>query len=115
MASCNSDVLRFSVIRWTITSVSVWDLKLCPLLNNSFFNNVEFSIIPLWTTDTLSDECGWAFTLLGTPCVAHLTWPIPIFPERLFKSKLFSKFSTLPSDFTSLIKPPANVAISSLS
>ena len=38
-----------------------------------FFNNVEFSIIPLWTTDTFSDECGCALTLFGKPCVAHLT------------------------------------------
>ena len=49
--------------------------------------------------------------LLGIPWVAHLTWPIPIFPLRLFKSKLFSKLSTLPSDLTSLISPFDNVAI----
>ena len=91
--------------------MSVCDLKICPLFTKYFFNNVEFSIIPLWTTETLWDECGCALILLGIPCVAHLTWPIPIFPDKLFKSKFFSRFSTLPSDFTSLIIFSDKVAI----
>ena len=91
--------------------MSVCDLNTCPLLTRCFFNNVEFSIIPLCTTDTLSDECGCAFILFGTPCVAHLTCPIPIFPNKFFKSKFFSKLSTLPLDFTSLIIPADKVAI----
>ena len=111
MASSNSEVFKCSVIKWTITSVSVCDLKLWPLLIKCFFNIVEFSIIPLWTTDTLWEEWGWAFKLFGIPWVAHLTCPIPIFPFKFFKSKLFSKLSTLPSDFTSLISPPESVAI----
>ena len=109
IASCNSNIFKFSVIKWTITSVSVCDLNTCPLLTRNFFNNVEFSIIPLWTTDTLWDECGCAFILFGIPCVAHLTWPIPIFPDKFFKSKFFSKLSTLPSDLTSFIKPSDRV------
>ena len=36
---------------------------------------------------------------------------MPIFPLKFFKSKLFSKLSTLPSDFTSLISPSESVAI----
>ena len=82
IASWISNDFRFSVIRWTITSVSVWDLNKWPLLTKYFFNKVEFSIIPLWTTDTLSDEWGCALILLGIPCVAHLTWPIPVFPDK---------------------------------
>ena len=48
-------------------------------------------MIPLWTTETLWDECGWALTLFGTPCVAHITWTIPILPLKFFKSNFFSK------------------------
>ena len=62
-----------------------------------FFKIVEFSIIPLWTTETLFDECGCAFRLLGTPWVAHLTWPMPIEPSIFCDNKLFSNLSTLPS------------------
>ena len=58
-------VFKCSVIKCTIPSVSVWDLNLCPLLTKNFFNNVEFSIMPLWTTDTFCDEWGWALILFG--------------------------------------------------
>ena len=56
-----------SVSKNVITSVSVCDLNLYPLFSKSFFKSFEFSIIPLCTTETCSDECGCAFTWLGTP------------------------------------------------
>jgi hypothetical protein len=56
-------------------------------------------MIPLWTitSDSLFERIGWAFTSLGSPWVAHLVWPIPIFPSReiLFLAFL-TNFSTLP-------------------
>ena len=110
IASSISNSFKFSVIKWTITSVSVWDLNLWPLFIRNFFNNVEFSIIPLWTIDTLSDECGCALTLLGIPCVAHRTWPIPTLPFKSFKLKFYSNSSTRPFDLTSLISPLKRVA-----
>ena len=72
---------------------------------------VEFSIIPLCTTDTFSEEWGWAFSVLGIPWVAHLTCPMPIFPTNLFLDRFFSKASTLPSHLISFIKPSFNVAM----
>ena len=68
----------------------------------------------MWTTDTFSDECGWALTVLGTPCVAHLTWPIPTTPSKFLSETFFSNLSTLPSVLTSLIKPLDKVAIPAL-
>ena len=72
---------------------------------------VEFSIIPLWTTETVSDECGCAFIVLGMPWVAHLTCPIPTLPSKLILVTFFSKPSTLPSHLISLINPSFNVAM----
>ena len=94
-----------------ITSVSVWDLKIWPFLTKNFFNIVEFSIIPLWTTETFSDEWGCAFSVLGIPWVAHLTWPMPILPNIFDLFKFFSNASTLPSHLNSFIFPLCKVAI----
>ena len=84
---------------------------MCPLLTKNFFNRVEFSIIPLWTTETLCEECGWALTLFGKPWVAHLTCPIPIEPWIVWMREFFSRSSTLTSDLISLIVPSESVAI----
>ena len=94
-----SKFFKKSVRRKVITSVSVCDLNLYPFFSKSFFISLEFSIIPLWTTETSSDECGCAFTWLGMPCVAHLTWPIPRDPLEGLLNKIFSRFSTLPAHF----------------
>ena len=67
--------------------------------------------MPLCTTDTLSEECGWAFIELGIPWVAHLTWPIPIVPFKLLLDKFFYNTSTLPSHLTSFKWPSFIVAI----
>ena len=91
--------------------MSVCDLNLCPFLIRYFLSIVEFSTIPLWTTETFSDEWGWALIVLGDPWVAHLTWPIPMFPSTFILDKFFYKASTLPSHLTSLIKPSLNVAM----
>ena len=79
-ASKGSLFFKASVINNVITSVSVWDLNLIPCNSKFFLISSEFSIIPLWTTETISEEWGWAFTILGTPWVAHLTCPIPKLP-----------------------------------
>ena len=102
--------LRASVIKSVITSVSVCDLNFNPFDTNSLLISSEFSIIPLWTTDTCSDECGCALTTLGTPCVAHLTCPIPIFPLEGVLNKIFSNSSTLPEHYFSLILSFVKVA-----
>ena len=101
---------KYWVTNIVITSVSVCDLNLKPWASKSFFNSSEFSIIPLWTTETSSDEWGWALIILGIPWVAHLTWPIPIFPFEGFLNKIFSSSSTLPEHFFSSIKLLLKVA-----
>ena len=90
--------------------MSVCDLNFIPLDSRSFFISSEFSIIPLWTTDTISDECGCAFSSFGMPCVAHLTCPIPIFPSDGVLNNIFSNSSTLPEHFFSLIPLLVKVA-----
>src|SRR5207237_843041 len=39
-------------------------------------------MMPLWTTETPPETCGWAFLSEGTPCVAQRVWPMPIWPCR---------------------------------
>ena len=53
--------------------------------------------------------------VLGTPCVAHLTWPMPTFPSNFCFERFDSKASTLPSHLTSFIKPLYKVAIHAVS
>ena len=108
--SKGSEFFRNCVIKIVITSVSVCDLNLNPFSSRFFFSSSEFSIIPLWTTETSSDECGCALTILGIPWVAHLTWPIPIFPFEGFLNNIFSNSSTLPEHFFSSIKLLSSVA-----
>ena len=81
-ASSGSRVFNDSVINKVMTSVSVCDLNFNPLFSKAFFNSSEFSIIPLCTTETTSEECGCALISLGIPCVAHPACPIPILPSE---------------------------------
>ena len=37
-------------------------------------------MMPLWTTASLGDACGWALVSVGLPCVAQRVWPMPIAP-----------------------------------
>src|SRR5690349_19348539 len=39
-------------------------------------------MIPLWTTTIrpVQSRCGWAFSSVGRPCVAHRVWPTPYSP-----------------------------------
>ena len=103
------------VTKRVITSVSVCELNFNPWASKSFFNSSEFSIIPLWTTETTSEEWGCALTIFGTPWVAHLTWPIPMLPFEGFLNKIFSSSSTLPEHFFSSIKLLLKVAKPALS
>ena len=48
--------------------------------------------------------------VLGIPCVAHLTCPIPTVPSISVFEIFFSKLLTLPSHFASLIIPLSKVA-----
>ena len=38
----------------------------------------KFSMIPLWTTASRGEACGWALFSVGLPCVAQRVWPMPI-------------------------------------
>ena len=41
-------------------------------------------MMPLWTTASRGEACGWALASVGLPCVAQRVWPMPIDPaERL--------------------------------
>ena len=111
IAIIKSKFFKKSVSKNVITSVSVCDLNLYPFFSKSFFNSFEFSIIPLWTIETSSDECGCALTSFGTPCVAHLTWTSPKEPSVGFLNSIFYKLSTLPVHFFSSISPFWIVAI----
>ena len=109
-ASKGSDFSNNWVTNKVITSVSVCDLNLKPWASRSFFSSSEFSIIPLCTTETSSEEWGCALIILGTPCVAHLTCPIPMLPLDGCLNNIFSSSSTLPEHFFSSIKLLLNVA-----
>ena len=37
-------------------------------------------MMPLCTTETPPETCGWAFLSEGTPCVAQRVWPMPMLP-----------------------------------
>ena len=56
--------------------------------------------MPLCTTDTIERQtCGCALDWLGSPCVAHRVWAIPIWPlSRSFIA--FVRVATLPSERT---------------
>ena len=53
--------------------------------------------MPLWTIATVlsESECGWELFFEISPCVAHLVWPIPMFPLNLLSFILFANLSIL--------------------
>ena len=85
---------------WQTTSVSVSLENSIPASINWFLSWLLFSIIPLWTTATLSVICGWAFFSSGVPWVAQRVWPIPILPGNDVLSNFSSKNLKLPFDLT---------------
>ncbi len=72
--------LSSCVTRCATTSESVSDWKMAPSAFSSSRKTLKFSMIPLWTTATLSVACGWALNSVGLPCVAQRVWPMPIVP-----------------------------------
>ena len=70
--------------------------------------------MPLCTTVMVWSllKCGWEFTSLGTPWVAHRVWPIPIVPGMVSppwvsSSSTFSR----PTALVTLTDVPSNTAI----
>ena len=54
-------------------------------------------MIPLWTTASLGEACGWALVSVGLPCVAQRVWPMPIAPPSGASASFASRFLSLPS------------------
>ena len=65
-------------IRWAITSVSVAEVRVCPLASSSARSSAWFSMIPLWTRARrpVQSMCGWAFSAVGLPWVAQRVCPM---------------------------------------
>ena len=53
-----------------------------PLAASSSRSALKFSMMPLWTTASLREACGWALVSVGLPCVAQRVWPMPIEPRE---------------------------------
>src|SRR5499427_8410933 len=64
-------------IRCARTSLSVSETNSAPSAISLARNSSAFSMIPLCTTATGPTTCGWALMSFGSPCVAHLVWPMP--------------------------------------
>ena len=52
-------------------------------------------MMPLWTTASRREACGWALVSVGLPCVAQRVWPMPIEPESGAAASLASRFLEL--------------------
>jgi hypothetical protein len=72
-------------------------------------------MIPLWTTATGPDWCGWAFFTLGSPWVAQRVWPIPALPASGSWTRRSDRFTSLPSARRRSRVPWFTVAIPALS
>ena len=57
----------------------------------------KFSMMPLWTTATLSVACGCALLSVGLPWVAQRVCPMPVWPASGSARSRVSRFFSLPS------------------
>ena len=74
----------------------------------------EFSMMPLWMTAMRPDwsVCGWAFGVVGAPCVAQRVWPMPSVPVGMSASELPAPAPTsLPAAFMTLRPVPLTTAM----
>jgi hypothetical protein len=65
-----------------MTSVSVSEVNLTPLASRRSRREAALSMMPLWTTLIRPSSllCGWAFSSVAGPWVAHRVCPMPILP-----------------------------------
>ena len=54
-------------------------------------------MMPLWTTASRGEACGWALVSVGLPWVAQRVWPMPIAPMSGSAASLASRFFSFPS------------------
>src|SRR5467141_35043 len=68
-------------------------------------------MMPLWTTDTPPETCGWAFFSDGTPWVAQRVCAIPMSPARPCEPASFASSATRPVERTrrNVARDPAAV------
>ncbi len=64
-------------------SVSVSEVNVTPWAVSRSRSTEALSMIPLWTTviRPSSLDCGWAFSSVAGPCVAHRVCPMPTLPD----------------------------------
>ena len=74
---------------------------------------LEFSMMPLWITAIrpLWSVCGWAFRVVGAPCVAQRVCPMPSVPAGIRSSSSCSSTLSLPAAFMTLRPSPFTTAI----
>jgi hypothetical protein len=53
-------------------------------------------MMPLCTTETPPETCGWAFLSEGAPCVAQRVWPMPMCPAMPRAAASFASSLTRP-------------------
>src|SRR5437667_7733606 len=66
--------------------------------------------MPLWTSTSGPDRCGWAFCSDGLPCVAQRVWPIPTVPCSPAPFTVFSRLVSLPTLRRTSIFPSQSTA-----
>ena len=100
--------------RWATTSVSVSEVNSTPSASSPALSAWKFSMIPLCTRASLPSwppRCGWAFSLVGPPCVAQRVWPIAVAVCGSGASESASRrFSSLPARLRVSTVVPATAA-----
>ena len=89
--------------------------ELVPSAVSSAFSSRKFSMMPLWTTETLSFMCGCALRSVGRPCVAQRVWPMPVWPFSGCSASRDSRLRSLPSARRRSRWPFSTVAMPALS
>jgi len=72
-----------------------------------------FSMMPLCTNAIVPPQsvCGWAFTVLGAPCVAQRVCASAVCPAGIRLPSSFSSTEILPGALNTSTCPPSTTAI----
>ncbi len=104
---------RVDCRRWATTSVSVSEAMTTPDWASSAVSSAKFSMMPLWITATRpsAETCGWAFTSVGPPWVAHRVCPIPVVAGTVGSvASRACRFASLPAFLRTSTAPSATTA-----
>ena len=83
-----------------MTSVSVSEVNAYPSPLRRARTGSWFSMMPLCTTASWPEMCGWAFFSLGAPCVAQRVCAIPVTPPSFCAATCAASSATRPAALT---------------